>query len=60
MARQNSTGWIFSAAVAAAVFVVCALELAARRGWVFDPYLANKVVASTGLLLIAGSFLISA
>lgn len=57
---KRTSGWSFATVAGASIFSICALELAARRGWSFDPYLANKVVASTALILIAGSFLISA
>jgi DMSO/TMAO reductase YedYZ heme-binding membrane subunit len=41
------------------VFALCGLELSARREWEINFYLTNKVVASTAILMICLSFLLS-
>ena len=50
-------GWWGALLLSLALFGLCGLELSARRGWDASPYLANKVLASTAVLLVTASFL---
>lgn len=52
--------WWGSLLLSAALFTLGILELSARRGWVVNLYLINKVLAGTALVMIALAMTLSA